>query len=89
MNSLDPHVAFGLFTYERPTTGAPDNPAREIDWLKSHAGVGTPPFFVLRRMATAAGKWASPAGMVYRYRDGMNAVVTLVMKWRPGQVTFD
>ena len=30
-NALDPNVAFGVFTYENPSTGNSNNPAREID----------------------------------------------------------
>jgi len=49
-SSLDPNVAFGLFTYERPPSGSPRNAAREIDlaeisrWGWDHANPPTCPF---------------------------------------------
>jgi hypothetical protein len=48
-NALDPNVAFGVFTYENPATGAATNPNREIDlaeisrWGWNHKNPATCP----------------------------------------------
>ena len=48
--TLDPNVALGMFTYERPAKGSEDNPAREMDlaeisrWGWNHADPEACPF---------------------------------------------
>jgi hypothetical protein len=102
----DPNVAFGLFTYERPATGSPDNPAREIDlaevsrWGWNQAEPPTCPFkkilgqFDENLLCNGTAQFAlqdytKKLGMVERYDIRKDKEVTLVMRWRAGQVIFE
>jgi len=103
-SSLDPNVAFGLFTFERPATGTSYNPAREIDlaeisrWGWNHVGTcpfrGTQNQFQRSILCTGNAQFAlqdftRKAGMVQRYSIPAGPKdITLVMKWRAEQVTF-
>lgn len=93
---LDPNVALGLFTYERPASGPQDNPGREIDlaeissWGWDHTGAcpfsGFNGKFDKTTLCEGNAQFAtqdftkSPLS-VKRYEIGKNPVVTLLMLW--------
>ena len=104
--TIDPNVALGMFTYERPATGSENNPAREIDlaeisrWGWNHVTPAACPFTGTQRqfdnMTLCQGNaqfalqdYTQHSGMVTRYDIGHTDKITLVMRWREGQVTFE
>jgi hypothetical protein len=104
--TLDPNVALGMFTYERPATGSRFNSAREIDlaeisrWGWNHVAPAACPFSghsgVFPNMTLCEGNaqfalqdFTQHSGMVKRYDIEQTNKITLVMRWREGQVTFE
>jgi hypothetical protein len=104
--TFDPNVALGMFTYERPADGSPNNRAREIDlaeisrWGWNHETPADCPFrgrineFDKRTLCEGNAQFAlqdytKHVGMVTRYDIGLTNKITMVMRWREGQVTFE
>ena len=82
-DQLDPNIAFGVFTFQKDTTGGSNNPYRELDLAEisrfGRTGDTTNAQFAIQ-------KWDARKDNVLRYTiDPAVNEVTLVMEWKGKQ----